>query len=283
MKPKNWISSQLQSRAAILKHTRYRFDETFQESGRAKSVLYVAFNTVSNQVMCAKSFLAENAEDAKREFDVSFRIHSTFRAPSLIRISESIDVGHSRQALMMPLLARSLSAFLLTPKPFPDHSIFLCAFSLIASLEVLHDPSINLCYADWKPANICLPGFVTIDYGAVVPNGQAITEYTPPYPLDAPPIGNLRWDLNCAASTLFPLVFGFPHSFKTRTEFSQFVSNQLQTQPIRLIRLLLSDVALGVLWDAAVRIVQPSAQIRAEFERLRATKLAEVEPSFNEW
>jgi hypothetical protein len=175
----------------------------------------------------------------------------------------------------MPLKQRSVSAFLImSPSPFPEASIVRCAFSLFAAVEVLHDPAVNLCYADWKPSNICLPDYVTIDYGGVVPNGQPISEASDSFALDAPGVGSLRWDLNCIASTLFVLSTGFEHSARNREVLQRRLAAE-SSVAVLLIRLCLDEsTSTSNLWDQAVSIVETGGRsdLLVQATRVRAAK-----------
>lgn len=252
---RHWLSTS--TRAAITEATRYRFDGTFSESGQTKSVLYHVLDTANEIVICAKTYLPEHTRDAQLEKEVSELIHYHFHAPSLVCIYEMVDIGHGRRALMMPLLQRSLSAFfLMHPAPFPTHCVLRCAISLFASIEVLHDPLVDMCFADWKPSNICFPNYVSIDYGSVVKNGTPIVEYTPGYALDADHVAGLRWDLNCVASVLFVLSRGYEHSFKTRESMRSLILAHEPDAISSLILLCLDESETrATLWSSVISVL----------------------------
>jgi hypothetical protein len=118
-----------------------------------------------------------------------------------------------------------------------------------------------------------MPGYVTIDYGSVVSNGDDIREFTPGYPLDAPPIGSFRWDLNCVASTLFVLASGHEHSFRQRAALREYATNHPSVVFSVIIHCLDDSTTSDNLWEGALAIVsQNHAQIVPELLRVRATK-----------
>ena len=188
----------------------------------AQSGTSILLALLDGQVLCAK---VGASAAASREWQVSQAIHASCAVPAVILLYDTIPSDHGQSLLLMPLYPMSAAAALLVLTA--EHSaapqrlrcrdtlaalVAMCGLAAIAAFA-----RAGLAHGDIKPGNVMLTGgaagvapCVLIDFGAALPLGQGLKEFSPHYGLEHEPAATLNYDLACLASTLALVQYDLP-------------------------------------------------------------------------
>jgi serine/threonine protein kinase len=130
---------------------------------------------------------------------------------------DTVPSDHGQSLLLMPLYPMSAAAALLalTAEHSAGPQRLRCRDTLAALVAMCGLAGIaafaraGLAHGDIKPDNLMLTGgaagvapCVLIDFGAALPLGQGLREFSRPYGLQHEPAATLSYDLACLASTV---------------------------------------------------------------------------------
>jgi hypothetical protein len=206
-----------------MQHAFFLEDPLNVDQGQTKSSLYYAFSE-SGGVYAAKVYNGHEG-DFRREVEVS----QALEHKNLVKFIKSFSIqGNTRHIILMPFFPRNVADFLTQHSPIPLPAIRNIARNCFDALCHMH--SKGFCFADLKPSNIMLPniepGYATlVDYGATVPIGSSIIEFTEHYCLD----GNTstateQLDWICLGTTLAQIAGFDVYNFHTAVDLEEEVS-----------------------------------------------------------
>jgi serine/threonine protein kinase len=169
--------------------------------GQAKSSLYYAFSE-SGVVLVAKVY-NENKESFLREVETN----KALEHKNIVKFVKTFSIqDEARHIIIMPFFPRSVADWLIQDSALPLAAVKVIARSCFDALCHLH--SKRFCFTDLKPSNVMLqnaePSYATlVDYGATVPIGSPLIEFTRSYCLDADTITATEYlDWICLGTTL---------------------------------------------------------------------------------
>ena len=200
--------------------------------GQVKSSLYYAFSE-SGGVVAAKVYNGH-----KKEFMREVEVNDALEHKNLVKFIKSFSIqADTRHVIIMPFFPRSVADLLTQHSVIPLAAIRIIARNCFDALCHLHSKS--LCFADLKPSNIMLqntePGNATlVDYGAVVPIGSPIIEFTQHYCLDADTItATEHLDWICLGTTLAQIGDFDVSNFDTAIDLVHEVSCSSQDEHLK--------------------------------------------------
>jgi serine/threonine protein kinase len=169
--------------------------------GQTKSSLYYVFSE-SGGVLVAKVYNGHKI-DFIREVEISQALDHK----NLVKFIKTFSIqNETRHIIIMPFFPRSVSDMLDQHSKIGSAAIKVIARNCFDALCHLH--SKGFCFADLKPSNIMLQNGVhghaiLVDYGATIPIGSPIIEFTAQYCLNANPmIATEHLDWICLGTTL---------------------------------------------------------------------------------
>ena len=183
---------------------------------KAQAGTSILLALMDGQVLCAK---VGSSAAVAQEWQVSQAIHASCAAPAVMKVllHDTVPSEHGQSLLLMPLYPMSAAAALLvlTAEHSAGPQRLRCRDTLAALVAMCGLAGIaafaraGLAHGDIKPGNIMLTGgaagvapCVLIDFGAALPLGQGLREFSHQYGLEHEPAATLSYDLACLASTL---------------------------------------------------------------------------------
>lgn len=201
-------------------------------NGQAGTSILLALQ--DGEVRCAK---VGPSDSMSHEWEVSQTIHAHRTVPTVARALtyEKLPSSHglwsdsgggggggSLGMLLLPLYPMSAAAAKLALMPERTalvrtacRDILAVKVALCGLAGISAFASAGWAHGDIKPGNVMLPSTaggpcVLIDFGSSRPLDQALTEFTPYYGLDIPPMASVAYDLACLATTIAALQYDLP-------------------------------------------------------------------------